>query len=208
MVQKTINLFFDFDGTIIDVSDRLYFLYRDLMIKYHQKPLPKKAYFNLKRNNISEERIIQKVTKKQTIVKSILRERQLKIEDKQYLGYDRLIPGAEKVLAKLSPNFDLFLITNRKNKQNFFQEVRRLRVEKYFQKLIASDNKFESIFKESPARNDIIIGDTEDDIQTGKKLGLTTIAVLSGMRSKKTLIQPKPDYIIDDIKQIFEVVFV
>jgi len=55
-------------------------------------------------------------------------------------------------------------------------------------------------------KNHTIIGDTETDILTGKKLGLTTVGVLTGIRGE-TLKLSKPDFLFKctvDIKDYFQ----
>ena len=46
-----------------------------------------------------------------------------------------------------------------------------------------------------------IIGDTGMDISVGKKLGIKTVAVLSGFQNLAVLSAYKPDYILKNIKE-------
>ena len=48
----------------------------------------------------------------------------------------------------------------------------------------------------------MIVGDTEHDINAGKCAGLLTAAVLSGYRSRKHLEESKPDFIINDVREL------
>ena len=48
------NIVFDFDGTIIDASERLYRLFQDLVPR---SALSKEAYWALKRNKINHNMI-------------------------------------------------------------------------------------------------------------------------------------------------------
>ncbi len=49
---------------------------------------------------------------------------------------------------------------------------------------------------------DMIIGDTEIDIAVGRKLGMQSIAVASGIRTSHFLKQLKPDSVIKSILQL------
>jgi len=51
------------------------------------------------------------------------------------------------------------------------------------------------MLKEKP-ENCIIVGDSEDDIITGKSAGAKTIAVLWGYRNKEELENANPDYVV------------
>ena len=47
-----------------------------------------------------------------------------------------------------------------------------------------------------------MVGDTEADILMAKKLGLTSIAVSSGIRSRNFLANLDPDYIITGVEKL------
>lgn len=54
--------------------------------------------------------------------------------------------------------------------------------------------------------NTLIVGDTELDINCGKNAGAVTCAVTFGYRSKETLIQLDPNYIIDSMEDIYSII--
>ena len=207
------KIFFDLDGTIVDFSDRYFFLYSYLLKKYGQKALPRRSYLHLKRNRISEEQILSRTVEKVEVIQKIIKERLLKIENNDYLRYDKFIPGAEKTLARLSRNFELFLVSNRKDEKNFLREAERLGLRRFFRELMLYPQgkgqpylrRAEAISRKSPGEDALIVGDTEDDIRSAKRLGLTSIAVLSGIRTRSFLEKLNPDYIIKSVNQIFSV---
>jgi phosphoglycolate phosphatase-like HAD superfamily hydrolase len=55
--------------------------------------------------------------------------------------------------------------------------------------------------KEKP-ENCIIVGDSEDDIITGKNAGAKTIAVLWGYRNRKQLENANPDYMVESVREL------
>ena len=63
--------------------------------------------------------------------------------------------------------------------------------------------KLKKISAYSNSKDDIVIGDTEDDIKAGNDLTLMTVAVLSGLRSRDFLKKIKPRHIINSINDIF-----
>jgi len=54
-------------------------------------------------------------------------------------------------------------------------------------------------------RSSIMIGDTELDIMCGKNAGAKTAAVTHGCRSIEELKKYNPDYLIQDLKEIFRI---
>lgn len=55
-------------------------------------------------------------------------------------------------------------------------------------------------------KNTLMVGDTELDIQCGKNAGSFTCGVLYGYRTKKLLDLEKPDFIVEEVKDILEIV--
>jgi phosphoglycolate phosphatase-like HAD superfamily hydrolase len=56
--------------------------------------------------------------------------------------------------------------------------------------------------KASPASEGIIVGDTEEEIEIGRDLGMVTIAITDGMCSTSRLRGMKPDFLIRELGQI------
>ena len=52
----------------------------------------------------------------------------------------------------------------------------------------------------------LIIGDTIEEIEIGKELGIITIAITQGNTSTPRLKTAKPDYLISDLKQVIDII--
>lgn len=52
------------------------------------------------------------------------------------------------------------------------------------------------------SKNDFMVGDTGYDISTANELGVTSISVLSGSNNRAILESYKPDFIIENISKI------
>jgi len=137
-----------------------------------------------------------------------------RIEDKNYLKYDNLVPESPKVLSVLRNKADLILVTLRNSRKNLFWELDRLGLNNYFsQVLVGSPVKLKNktkLIKDYIENNMgetkfIIIGDTEVDIFTGKELGMLTIAVTYGIRSREFLENLKPDFYLDKLSVLPEI---
>lgn len=206
------NIHFDLDGTILDIRRRFYSIYIDTVKELGGGALSEEVYWEAKREQLPEVLIAKKSNIEN--VQKYIRLRKERLELPKYLKYDELIPPVLESLSELKKNNRIVLVTLRKSKGNLYKQLQRLKIEPLFDrvliggvggegeeqwrfkaKLISTDSHFKP-------QNSIIIGDTEADILAGKNLGIITIAVLSGIRSKNELLSSQPDYIIKDIGQL------
>jgi len=205
MAKSNKLIFIDLDGTLIDVSQRWYSLHVDLSHRYEYKPLPKSAYLNLKRAGIKESLIIGKTAIAPEVIGKYTQKRIELIETTDYLKKDELKAGALQFLEKLSKVAILILVTKRKNKVTCREELARLDIARFFSKIIIAGTLSKSqsirrIFKSQEYKHSLLIGDTEDDYLTAKKLGMRCILVCDNVHSKKRLAGLEPDYIIGNLR--------
>jgi phosphoglycolate phosphatase len=57
----------------------------------------------------------------------------------------------------------------------------------------------------TPSREIVMIGDTVFDIEGGKQNGLATIAVGYGFGKEEELKKANPDYFVETVEELFEV---
>jgi phosphoglycolate phosphatase len=124
------------------------------------------------------------------------------------------LPNIHKTLEKLSGKARLALLTMRyvpcEKIRNWLEKVD---LAKYFQCVITALNT--RFPKPSPKAlvecakrlgvevgECAIVGDSVADVRAGKNAGAKTVAVLSGIFTKKELEQEKPDLIINDINEL------
>ena len=202
--MKNKVIYFDLDGTIIEVSSRLYTLYKILM--KGKKKLTKNKYWNFKKIRMSEEAIVKKTCKDVKFIKDYVKKRKKIIEDEKFLKYDKTIKGSVAAINRLRKNNKTIIVTARKSRSNLIRELKRLKILRLFDKVLSSGtiSKKEMILKDScfDRKKSIIVGDTEGEISAGKALKIKTISVLTGMRSKRYLKRHKPDLIIKGIKNL------
>lgn len=136
-----------------------------------------------------------------------------KIERMEYLNYDKVILGAAKTLKIIREEDNkIILVTLRKSPINLHKELKLLNLTSLFDEILISGSREErpwilkaKLIKNSAyfdLRESLIIGDTEVDILAGKKLGMKTVAVLDGMKARDLLLAKKPDYVIENIKEL------
>ena len=204
--KKTI--IFDLDGTLINVSERLYELHSDLSRKYKSKKFNKTIYLKLKRKGISEEEIMRDKLKPVQL-SQYLRKRKSLIESKHYLQYDQLKPGVRTLLQRLSATSNLYLTTARSNGPGLKAQLKKIDITKYFLAVIGSSsvdirkNKLEQCIKLHKSRS-YLIGDTQADYQLAKILKIKCLLVCDGTRNKKYLNRLNPDAVFDRITSLDE----
>ncbi len=132
----------------------------------------------------------------------------------EYLRHDKLIPHLIKNLLELRENNQIMLVTLRKSKEFLYNQLRKFRLDALFDRVLveseSSNDKQPSRIKARmigeeehfKVQSSVIAGDTETDILAGKFLGIGTVAVLSGVRSKDRLLLSGPDYIIDTVSSL------
>lgn len=213
--QSNCVIFLDLDGTLLNTFERHYTLYKDILTKLNVKntALSSEDFWNKKKEGIPTAQLLSDnltTHQKETFQSLWLEE----IEKKEYLELDFLFKDSLHVLPYLKSKSQLVLTTLRHNKSNLRWQIKKVKIDTFFKDvLIGSPQKVH--IKEHLARKYIskfhlraeyIIGDTEVEIQTGKALGIETIALATGLRSKTFLESHKPDFLIDNLNQLKSII--
>ncbi len=198
-------LFIDLDGTLLDVRLKYIKLYEAFLgyrISNHN------LFWDLKRSGACDEEIFQLMGIKLDI--SGFRQYKIQnIELEDQLEHDTLIPGVIAYLGGLVKNFPLYILTIRKNRSNLIKQLDSLGIKHFFQMIISPtsdlfnlsscDQKSALIDKHFQSVEGYMIGDSEADIGCARKMNLTSVSVLSGIRNFSYLKQLSPDIIITDL---------
>jgi len=205
--QQRTTLFFDLDGTLLDVHQRIYKAHQDaLQHLNHRSPYTFEQYIQLKRQKTSEKEITSKILS-ETEYEQYSKKRNELIEKEEYLQLDTITKTSVEKIKELKKDHWLILLTNRKNKENTLQQLDRLNLSHLFEEIIIcneTQTKYDNIQKSLFFNKDaIIIGDTEEEMTIGQKLGIKHIAITSGMRTKEILQQNQPTQIISKISQFY-----
>ena len=198
------NIIFDLDGTLSDPKTRLYSLFIELA---PDNNISFEEYWEIKRNKIDQACLLERYFDYSKEEIAQFRQQWLSnIEEKERLKQDTPLPGAGTVLKTLSKDNQLYVVTNRQNRELAIEQIEDYGWDGYITMTLVTLQKTskENLIKESLviSKDDIIIGDTGEDILTGKRLGMTTIAVTSGMLNRRTLLEYNPDQIINHLKEL------
>lgn len=195
------KIFFDLDGTLIDSRKRMYNLFQHLV---SESKLTYEDYWELKRNKIDHQEILlTKFLYSEVEYENFVKNWMDKIELPEWLALDQPFPGVTKYLFALSQRHSLYIITARQSTDRALKQVENYGWTGFFENVFVTNlqkEKFEVLKNVIIEQTDWLIGDTGNDIMTGKKLGMKTAAVLSGFLCKEKLVEYQPDMIINGVK--------
>ncbi|MEC4850091.1 MAG: HAD family hydrolase, partial [Jaaginema sp. PMC 1079.18] len=211
----------DFDGPIMDVSERYYRVYQWCLKQCRQPQQPtrllsKSEFWRLKRSRVRESCIGQLSGLNEAQARQFAQLRRENVHSLPYLVYDRPISSAIATLEYLhqAENVELGIMTMRRwrelriplednNLQVFFRRDRCYCLHNDYLKTTDTEDKtrlMQQALKElPPVAQTWMIGDTEADIIAAQTHNVKVIGVLSGIRDREQLQQYQPDYIARDL---------
>ncbi len=199
------TIFIDLDGTILHTFVRHIATHHAVAPRVGLPIIPKEAYWRKKRekqtpwNEISQEQL-----KAYTNLFRIETERSI------YLSLDTPVFGIKMLLKDLTKRVDLVLVTKRYNRTNTLFQLYDLNLLSCFTDVLTPfpSSKRDAIQTYGYTHRDIVIGDTEEDIETANELTLRSVAVSWGMRSPTYLASLGPTRLCHTVKQLKNNLFV
>lgn len=199
------RVFFDLDGTLIDAGDRLYSLFQFLV---PQSKLTCGEYWDLKRHKNTHAMILaNRFGYDEREIRDFERRWLELIETEEYLNKDTVYPDVADALNRLKRKNVLYLATARQSVESTIAELKRLGLFDFFNDVFVTEHKTtkEELIRRHvapPSPDDVFVGDTGKDVQTGKALGMKTIAVSNGFLDPEILREYNPDRIVEHIREI------
>ena len=127
--------------------------------------------------------------------------------------------GARELLDFLHKRKIECIILSGHSIEGIESQLKRLGLGKYFSNIFANDiygamkgrNKLEKINKfleqRSISKNEIlIIGDSTEETEAGRHLGIHTVAITGGYVSTRRLKETNPDFLISDLHQLIGII--
>lgn len=221
------RIFTDFDGPIMDVSERYYQVYQYCLeeAKEAEQPvncLSKAEFWRLKRAQVPERQIgaISGLHDDQARRFALLRRET--VHNRAYLKFDSPVPYATDALKQIQAfEVDLAVITMRRTHAlnfalqkfdlgAFFPPTMRYCLPDVYTKdqdVVEKTRLLEKALAELPTVSENwIVGDTEADIAAARAHDLPVVAVLSGIRDRDRLSTYDPDFIVDNLKDAVVVI--
>jgi phosphoglycolate phosphatase-like HAD superfamily hydrolase len=205
-VRPDVTVFLDLDGTLLDVSRRYYAVHQHIVSEIGGEVRDAATFWRLKQEATPVEKLTGLIASE---VKEYQQQWKLLIEAPSYLELDTWLPGAEATLRSLAAQYPVVIVTLRRKARSVRAQLRSLHCPEIAQVLSAPGLNDPVAAKARLiqsslyyTRSAVIAGDTEIDIRAGKALGLTTIAVLSGVRSSARLASESPDLTIGTIGEL------
>lgn len=221
------RLITDFDGPIIDVSERYYRVYK-FCLDSTRRPdqqvlqLDKSAFWQLKRSRVPEKQIGIISGLDEVQAQEFAQLRRQTVHMPVYFEDDCLAPGAVEALEKVQQaGVDLAVMTmrrvreldyafNRHDLGRFFPKNRCYCLSNDYVKTRDIDDKpllMERALAELPSADETwMVGDTEADIITAKNHSVKVMAVLCGIRDQAQLELYKPDLIVKNLNEAVDLV--
>lgn len=220
------RLITDFDGPIVDVSERYYQVYQYCLATSSTpgqtvQILTKSEFWSLKRSKVPEVDIGIKSGLDRAQARDFARLRRDTIHTMPYFQHDLIIPGARLALQKLqSAGVELVVMTMRRTREldfalstyqldSFFKPEHRYCLGKDYVKTQDIEDKtqlMQQAIQELPTEQTWMLGDTEADIIAAQSQNLSAIAVLSGIRDRPRLSAYNPNYIVTDLSAAVELI--
>ena len=171
-------------------------------------PLPEQTYWDARCSGASNADLVGDVGAEcQRRFKEKWLER---VESPSYVRLDTLIPGARATLAGLRESYELVLVTMRQDRESLLEQLDELSLRKFFSAVYSRDGSDEPTSKSNLIRlfddrerdDATVIGDSEADVEAARDLGIESVCVSSGVRSRQYLDELEPDEVLNTIVQL------
>lgn len=213
-MKKNIELImFDLDGTLVD----------------SMKDIANAGNFTLENFGLMKKSV-QEITSyvgegREHLVKKLLGNKQGFLKEavsmfgeyykKHSMDNSILYPNVKKVLEYFKDKKKA--VISNKNHEEVVSNLKAFAIYDYFENIIGGDEV--EYIKPSPfhlcktmqgfhinKRKSIMVGDMDIDILAGKNAGILTCAVTYGVSKKENIIRAEPDFIIDDIGKLRDII--
>lgn len=227
MAESTI--FCDFDGPIVDVSERYYATYRNALARVSAtthndsgesrlRYLSKSQFWTFKQNRIPDRQIAHWSGLEGEVIDHFLAEVNRIVNHQSLLHLDRLQPMVREGLHVLHQCGVRVVLVTLRSPHQVIHFLQQHQLEGAIADLFGIDSA--EVAYRNPANHKIerlrtaisaqhrhgynlndtwMIGDTEADIMAGQTLNIETVAVTCGIRSSSYLQTFQPTYLIPDL---------
>lgn len=202
------SIYFDLDGTLIDVRRRHYAAYAAALRELGCEPLPEGTYWARRRRGAASADLIG--SEDESLRQRFLEGWLARVETPAYLRMDRRVPGAIEALDALRDSYHLVLVTLRRERTALQEQLEALRLHDPFVAVISrsdaagTDSKVELIRSHAGRleAGSIVVGDAEADVEAARALKLACVCVTTGVRDESYLRRLHPDILIESVAHL------
>lgn len=202
-------ILFDFDGTIADSEEVLFEVMNELSSVFGYRKIKKEEIKGLKKMTVSE--LMREFDVSFFKLPFILHQARKVFQ--QRAGRVSPFPAIPEVLEKIcQQGHEAVIVTSNKKQtvEDFLQAHGIHCISKVFavRSIFGKARALEKVVKQEGfnPEESFYVGDEIRDVEAAKKAGIKMIAVGWGFNSPDVLFQSKPDFLIEDPKEIFEIV--
>lgn len=202
MKTENINtILFDLDGTLIEPKQRLYTLFAELT----GSNITFDEYWEYKNKGFNQKQILKKVGYDSNMDDDFIGRWLANIERLDLLELDRVYDEVADVLKELKrDNIRMFIATNRQSYEGIERELCNFGIRDFFSGIIST---FQNCKKEEAilsagidVSNAFFVGDSSEDMEAAKALGITGVLVNRVSYQNKAAIEA--DYYIKDLSEL------
>jgi len=219
------GIIFDLDGVIYDITEAIRKAIDDSIEKYEMnvnrdEVMQEIAHLIEEIQNYPVPQIILKSYDllQVNFLKSLKYFKKMRIaififnQFNKYMEDATIFKGIDDIISKLSKKVKLAILTN--NKSTYAEDVlKKFNLIQHFETIIGfndvkevkpSPEGIEKILKIWNLKHSeaIFIGDMSTDIQAGKAANVKMVCVASGLAKKETLLEHKPDFLLDNVQDL------
>ena len=201
--------FIDFDGTIVDVFPRYFGILNEYIREMTYESIDFLEYKKLKRAGKKDHVIIMELAKGLEIdIDDYVKFKRENLEEFSWLRKDVLIGNPESANLKLKGmGYKIVLLTQRNNKNNLIKQLDFLNIKESFDDVVIVEPKVGQNVKASYigkqySFDDIIIGDSSEEIDAARLLSINSYFVESGLFSADSLNIRK--LVFDDYESVVD----
>lgn len=205
------RLYFDLDGTLIDVRKRHYAAYAEAAHDLGLTPLSEQDFWDYRRDGAETEDLLGALEEAD---RERFEERWRELFDEpSYVRLDALIPGARQTLAKLRESYELVLVSLREDREALLDQLEELALRKFFKSVYSplepdkAASKADLIKRQQDRNGDDVafVGDSEEDIAAARELGIDAVSVTTGVRGRRYLEARGPDEVISSVRELLRI---
>lgn len=212
MTKNITTLLFDFDGTLLDTNELIIHTFSTVLDKHFPDSYGRKDILKFIGPSLKQTFETIAPSRTEELIKEY-RELNLALHDEMVSGYD----GVEETLYLLKNRGIKMAIVSTKKKDTILRGLRLMGVSELFDTVISLDDVEnpkpdpEPILKalaelSSSASESLMIGDNSHDIEGGKNAGVRTAGVAWSAKGEEHLATYKPDYMLQHISDLLELV--